>query len=213
MSHFSSKKAAQSQGERGSPLLQLSSFLLQTAAKVPHCDSPQVFCPVSGIQPLIKTGLAEKSHRKSAHFPFLFSPGAGVQGLKTGEACLLCKPPQDPQHWPNCNSPSFSCSRTGQAPLNTLLFIITCRHPTCTFLLSSLPITTPSSLEHMPKGMRGKTPFSYHSSSKGRPSSSRILSIFPFKTMVTKKKKKKTMVTGGDSVPVQTDEHHRLHNF
>ena len=163
------QESCQSEGKRGFPSTP-AFFLLQTALKAPHHDSPQVFSrPVSGIQPLIKTGPAERSQRESGHLPLLFSPGTSVQGLKTGEACLLRKPPQDPQHWPNGNAPSFSCSRTGQAPLN-LFFIITCRNPTCTFLVSSLPITTPilwntrqkareeKPLSHIRAVARGDTP-------------------------------------------------------
>lgn len=163
--------------------LPLYSSFLPFSCRLPRrCPTmtAQVFSWVSGIQPLMKTGPAERV-RDSAPLPLLFSPGASVQGLNTGEAWLLRKPPQDPQHWPNGNVPSSSCSRTGQAPFNTLFFIITCRDPTCTFLLSSLPITRPGSLEHTPQGLRGKTPFSYYSSSKGRHLPQEFWAHFPLK--------------------------------
>lgn len=160
-----------------SPLLYLPSLAPtdseddSTASKVPHHDShstpfsPGLSCPVSGAQPLIKTGLAGRRQRKGVHLQLLFSPRASVWGLKTREACFFCNPPQGPQHWPEykaqLQSPLFLLLQDRSAHLNTFFFIITTRSPMLLIVKLSSSYHHAQSLKHNARGPEREKPLSH----------------------------------------------------
>ena len=183
-----------------SPLLYLPSLAPadseddSTASKVPHHDShstpfsPGLSCPVWGGQPLIKTGLAGRRQRKSAHLQLLFSPRASVWGLKTREACFFCSPPQDPQHRleykARLQSPLFLLLQDRSAHLNTFFFIITSRSPMLLIVKLSSSYHHAQSLEHNARGPEREKPLSHITVvARGDTPSQEFWAHFPLKAL------------------------------